>query len=145
MALSSVDIDQLICEVWAPSVDLELYPVDHETGVRAHAAVLEASGAWEGRIVVRATESFARAVAANMFGMPRHEVEREDADDAIGELANVVGGNLKSLLADGEVDLAVPQLGTDSDEGTGVTSTVIAGGEGFEVTVLVLEDAAPQA
>lgn len=141
MALSRDDINQLICEVWAPSVDLELYPVDDETGVREHAAVIEASGAWDGRVVVRATGSFARAVAANMFGMPRHEVDQEDADDAIGELANVVGGNLKSLLDGGEVDLAVPQLGTDSHDGAEVTHTVLAGGDGFEVTVVVLEGA----
>lgn len=143
MGLTSDDIDQLICEVWAPSLELDLYHQPTETDERPHTAVLEATGGWTGHLVVRATESFAVAVAAKMFGMPRPEVDTEDAADAVGELANVVGGNLKSLLGEDEVDLGLPQVGEDVPDGVGteLARTVVGAAPGFEVTVVVVEGA----
>lgn len=134
------DINQVITEVWAPSLELDLYAVGEATGERQHTSVLVATGGWEGRIVVQATASFARAVAAKMFGMPRDEVPTMDADDAVGELTNVVGGNLKALLGEDEVDLGLPQNGVEWD-GTGslVATTTLAAAPGFEVTVHVVE------
>jgi chemotaxis protein CheX len=140
MGITTDDINQVITEVWAPSLELDLYAVGEETGVRDHVTILTATGGWEGRIVVSATASFARAVAAKMFGLPRDEVPTSDAADAIGELANVVSGNLKALLGEDEVDLGLPVTDATWD-GTGdvMASTVLAAAPGFEVSVHVLE------
>ncbi len=138
MGLTSDDIDELMIEVWAPGVELDLYHAEHETGPRAFTASLIATGGWDGHVVVRATESFARAVAARMFGIPRGEVGAADAADAVGELVNVVGGNLKSLLGEEAIDLDVPHLGVDVTGGTEVARSVLAAAPGFEVTVAVI-------
>ena len=138
MGLTRDDIDDLIIEVWAPGLELDLYPTDTETGAREFTAVLEAAGAWTGHIVVRATGSFARAVAAKMFGISRNDVGHGDAADAIAELANVVSGNLKSLLHEDTVDLGLPQVGSDHTEGVEVARSIICAAPGFEVTVEIL-------
>lgn len=141
MDITSADIEQLIAEVWAPTVDLDLVHVDEETGDRDVTAVLEALGGWTGHVVVRATSSFARAVAARMFGLPRAEVGGADLGDAVGELANVLSGNLKSLLADDEVDLGIPAVGVAVEGGDILARSILSGGHEFEVTVEVVEGA----
>ena len=141
MGLTSDDIDQLIADVWAPTLELDLFHVDEETGDREVTAVLEAWGGWTGHVVVRATHSFARAVASKMFGLPRTDVGPDDAGDAVGELANVLSGNIKSLLGEDEVDLGIPRVGADVDGGTVVARTILSGGLEFEVTVVVVEGA----
>lgn len=139
MAVTRDDIHQVITEVWAPSMELyDLAATDDATGEREHTAVLDATGGWTGAILVEATGSFSRAVAAKMFGMPRTEVGPDEADDAIGELANVVGGNIKSLLGEDEVDLGLPRTGVQVD-GDVVATCTLAAAPGFEVTVSVLE------
>ena len=134
MGLTSDDIDQLIADVWAPTLDLDLFHVDEETGAREVTSVLAASGGWTGHVVVRATPSFARAVAARMFGLPRTDVGPADLGDAIGELSNVLSGNIKSLLGEDEVDMGIPAVGADVDGGTVLARTILCGGQEFEVT-----------
>lgn len=142
MVISRADVEQVITEVWAPSLEIDLVPVPVPTAPVAHSAVLVVTGGWEGRIVVEASVSFARAVAARMFGTPRGQVLPEDQADAVGELANVIAGNCKSLLSDAEIDVGLPTLGERWD-GTGalLISAVLAAGPGFEVTVHVVQGA----
>ena len=124
MVLSDDDLRELIEQTWAPSLRLPAVagaPGDPAT--LAHGAVLRFHGSWNGHVCVDATDGFARAVAAAMFGLPPGEVTAEDARDALGEMANVLGGNVKSFAA-GEVDLDLPRTGearTDHD-GTPVAS-----------------------
>lgn len=141
MGLTSDDIDQLIADVWAPTLDLDLFHVDEETGDREVTSVLAATGGWTGHVVVRATSSFARAVAARMFGLPRTEVGAEDLGDAVGELTNVLSGNVKSLLGEDAVDIGLPAVGADVDGGSVIARTILCGGHEFEVTVEVVEGA----
>lgn len=142
MDISRTDVEQVITEVWAPSLEIDLAPVPAATAPVAHSTVLVATGGWQGMVVVEASASFARAVAARMFGIPRGEVGPDDEADAVGELANVVAGNCKSLLTEDEVDLGLPVLGQRWDgSGQLLTSAVLAAGPGFEVAVHVVEGA----
>lgn len=62
-------------------------------GVRAWVTV---SGAWEGQVSLEMTSATAYEAAARMLGQA--SVETEDVLDAVGELVNMVGGNVKSLM-----------------------------------------------
>ena len=77
--------------------------------VRASVAV---SGGWNGWITLEVSRAAARDLTRRMLHAP--DVSEEDVSDAVGELVNVLGGNVKSLLVDGSV-LGLPQVG-DADE-----------------------------
>src|SRR5207253_367907 len=53
----------------------------------------------EGAVWLRCPEALARDVAGFLFGRPPDEVEKDDLRDALGELANIIGGNLKALMS----------------------------------------------
>ena len=62
-------------------------------GVRAWVSV---TGAWDGQVSLEMTSETAYEAAARMLG--EVAVETEDVLDAVGELVNMVGGNVKSLM-----------------------------------------------
>lgn len=75
-------------------------------------AWVDLHGEWSGRAVLVTARTTAEDLARALLGLPGHEdVALEDLEDAFGEIANVVGGNLKSLLPHPGT-LGLPQVGT---------------------------------
>ena len=108
MVLTDDALHDLIESVWAPSVGLPVNgtaPVDDASF--AHAATLRFTGGWQGHVCIDASDGFARALASVMFGLPEADVSPDDERDALGEMANVLGGNVKTYAED-EVDLELP-------------------------------------
>ena len=62
-------------------------------------AAVSVSGGWHGVVTVELDAEVARQLGARMLDLPSAE-EAEDADvaDAVGELVNMIGGNVKSLM-----------------------------------------------
>jgi chemotaxis protein CheX len=56
------------------------------------------TGAWTGALSIWCSEAGARDVASAMFGREPGALADDDLRDAVGELANMIGGNLKVLL-----------------------------------------------
>ena len=67
----------------------------HETVLCASVAI---EGAFDGQLVVRCTEVTARRLAADMFDDDPDELPHADVADALGEVANQVGGVVKTLV-----------------------------------------------
>jgi chemotaxis protein CheX len=61
-------------------------------------ASVSVTGAWDGHVVVRFSRQAAVDIAAALLDLDTDDVDTADIVDAAGELANVVGGNVKSLL-----------------------------------------------
>ncbi|MEV5001587.1 chemotaxis protein CheX [Nocardioides sp. LML1-1-1.1] len=61
-------------------------------------AAVTVSGGWQGVVTVELQEDAARLLGAGMLDLPAAEVADADVADAVGELVNMVGGNLKSLM-----------------------------------------------
>jgi len=61
-------------------------------------ATVHISGSWNGSVILSCNTSLARRAAAAMFEMDDDEVGDSELSDAFGELANIIGGNLKCLL-----------------------------------------------
>lgn len=93
----------VVHEVWesfmlpAPETVGELPQLDH-TLVTAASVCL--SGAWDGVVIVECPPPLATALSAAMLGMGEDEVSEMDVADTMGEIANMVGGNLKNSLPD---------------------------------------------
>lgn len=96
------DLRSIAEQVWSSYLDIDgqspLVAVgDREpaTGVSASVSV---SGAWDGHVVLSCSSTASRNAAAALLGVDVDEVTLDDVSDALGELANIIGGNVKSLL-----------------------------------------------
>lgn len=100
--LPSEHVDQLVAGVWEQILHLPVGTGDAggsiATSHRQMAAFVQISGRWDGTVSLHCTQDFAAVVAAKMFSIPPADVTPRDELDALGELANMIGGNLKSLL-----------------------------------------------
>jgi len=71
-----------------------------------------------GSVSIHVNEAFARSITAAMLGMEEDEIDGdEEVHDVIGELSNMVGGDLKSRLCDKGLDceLSIPSITRGSD------------------------------
>jgi chemotaxis protein CheX len=102
------DLGQIAEQVWSSYLDPEgvnpLLPYesgDHEKpGIQGESicASVSITGAWHGHVVVSCSAKAGRYAAAALLAMEAPEVAQRDVVDALGELANIVGGNVKSTL-----------------------------------------------
>ena len=66
-----------------------------------------------GIVSIHVGNTFARVMTATMLGMDLEEVEdQEEVDDVIGEVSNMIGGDLKSRFCDSGLPcrLSIPPL-----------------------------------
>jgi chemotaxis protein CheX len=94
------DVIALADEVWTSflGADQPLLPGEPiDPDAATVSASVTVSGAWHGVVSLQVPDDLARAIAAAMLGgLP--EVDDADVSDAIGEMVNMVGGNVKSLM-----------------------------------------------
>jgi chemotaxis protein CheX len=76
----------------------ELHPPSSTTRADEVSAAVAVTGAWRGHVVVSCSMAAARKISALLLELPLPEVSESDVADALGELANIVGGNVKGLL-----------------------------------------------
>ena len=65
---------------------------------REPVAFVELTGAWEGIVALRLSPGLLSRAAQTYLGLAPGEASEEDLADVRRELANVVGGNFKTLL-----------------------------------------------
>lgn len=91
-------------QVWATMLGLDLRAVADEIILDSHPSeellttTVEIHGDWTGSLVLVCPVALGHRVAAAMVGTEPAVVKLEDAVDAVGEIANVVAGNLKPIL-----------------------------------------------
>jgi chemotaxis protein CheX len=110
--LADVDLQAIAEQVWSSYLDLDganpLEPAPHDADPELTASI-SVTGAWDGHIVISCTSQAAIHMAATMLGLAGDEVGLDDMVDTTGEMANVVGGNVKNLLPQPSV-LSLPQV-----------------------------------
>ena len=62
------------------------------------------AGTYTGILSIHCPQPLAMAITSNMLGMEVDEIG-EDVNDAVGEIANMLGGHVKQLLSKGGLDL----------------------------------------
>ena len=102
MPFAEEDIDQITVSIWTSILGLEVQRCERDAPPYGQEDFLtgyvEISGAWAGAVALHCSMSLAHQIAAIMFGVEPEVVHEKDMRDAVGELTNILGGNLKSLL-----------------------------------------------
>jgi chemotaxis protein CheX len=99
---STEDLTSIADQVWSSYLDPDgvepLIPTASGTAPAGMVASVSISGGWSGHVVVSCSTSAAKHAAAAFLMMDATEVSYDDVADVMGELANIVGGNVKSML-----------------------------------------------
>lgn len=114
-ALTVETIVELTQDIWA-SLLADDHGIEHvptgETGDMT--ATVAIAGAWNGTAALHCSSRAGRHAASAMFDLADDELGDDEIRDAVGELINVMGGNIKGLLP-GPTQLSLPTV--HSEEG----------------------------
>jgi chemotaxis protein CheX len=107
------DLAEMVEQVWESYLDPEgvspLIPTyDENQPSEVHSSV-SITGSWTGHVVYASSTIAARRAAAAFLAMEPDEVSPDDLSDVLGEIANIVGGNVKAMLPPGAL-LSLPQV-----------------------------------
>src|SRR5690349_2336129 len=152
MQLSENDLREVVESVWTAMPGLELVPADHgysrDVESRNLTGTVQITGEWQGAVMVDLPEKLARDAASAMFGMEPDELGEDEVLDALGEVANMIGGNVKGLI-EGECKLSLPTIAEGGDfrvavpgSSTSVLLVFDCEGKPLQVKLLVREDQA---
>lgn len=108
------DVTTIAQDVWGSflAMDLEQHPLGPDAprlAGRTMTGCVHVTGAWQGSVLLECGSDSARAAAEAMFGAEPGTLPPEEVSDALGELTNMVGGNVKSLLP-GPSTLSIPSV-----------------------------------
>lgn len=123
-------------EIFTSMVMMEISPSsDPEKGYKVLentiTGVIGLAGMHKGVLAIHVPHQVAFAITGNFLGIELDEIT-EDVEDAIGELANMLGGNVKSILSEKgrDIDLSLPSTVSGKEYGfhtiKGAEKTVIA-------------------
>jgi chemotaxis protein CheX len=109
-------IEQIVENVFQTMMDLEVHPSDAPWPPRGDVITSSISlgGSWKGVVLLECAVPEALLFASRMIDVDPPSDVNDDVRDALGELANMVGGNLKSVLPGG-VELSLPSVVWGSD------------------------------
>jgi len=94
------DLRELILAVWHSLVGLTIECSEHACERLSPGsdvlATVHITGGWRGTVTVECSLALARKIAASMFRMTEAQVADVETFDALGEIANVISGNVKA-------------------------------------------------
>ncbi|MDP2773626.1 MAG: chemotaxis protein CheX [Nocardioides sp.] len=152
---SHTDLHAVVDEVWSTFLGPEepLLPARSDSASADGAtwsAATSVTGAWNGVVTVEVPDAVAHTATERMLGLePGQTVTTEDVADAVGELVNMIGGSVKSLMpGPGVLSLPLVARGTIASPSdlTEVSRLDLTwAGAPLHVTVLARRDAPAQA
>ncbi len=132
MSLTPGDLFEILDIIWSTQLGFELdddeQPADVPRDSREPlmTGTVQISGGFAGAVHLICGRSVVRAAAARMFSVPEAKLTNEDLRDALGELTNMVGGNVKTLLPGSEF-ISLPTVIEGSNYGVArLDSDVVA-------------------
>jgi chemotaxis protein CheX len=117
--LTNDDLFSLAESVWSSMLGLELERADDadgKVGDRTITSCVQITGEWEGAVTIACSSTLAARLASAMFALEPDELDDEMTRDAMGEIANMTGGNVKGV-APGQNTLTLPTV-SEGEEGT---------------------------
>jgi len=131
-------------DVWSSFVGTAIGSAAEEVALDAvdvTVGCVEVTGDWKGCVLLACPEQLARTAASAMFDLPAEQLTGDEIADALGELTNMVAGNIKSLLP-GPSRLSIPvvMVGASSTvrmPGAVLVNTVSLACEGLPLTVSI--------
>lgn len=138
------EINTLVGDIWSSVLGLSAEPAPSSIRVEEPrlTGFVHIQGDWQGTVTVDCPVGLAATAAAAMFGMALQELTQAEIDDALGEITNMTGGGIKSMLP-GSCSLSLPTVIEGVGFKVNVPGTVIvdeatyaAGGSWMTVRVL---------
>ena len=111
--IDEATVEAIANEAWIALVgeDEVLVPVPGELSADVLSAWVDVVGPWTGSVVLTTDRQTAAELTRALLGSAAPELlDHEDVADAFGEIANVVGGNVKAALPGPSV-LSLPDVG----------------------------------
>jgi len=136
MTLTHGDLFEILEIIWSTQLGFELDDsqqsgiVTNDSDETLMTGTVQISGGFAGAVHLICGRSVVRAAAARMFSVPETELTDDDLRDALGELTNMVGGNVKTLLPGSEF-ISLPTVIEGSNYGVArLDSDVVAETQG---------------
>lgn len=89
-------------DIWKSILDLDVKRTDDSFsplgGESILAGCVHITGEWAGAVALDCPVELAKKVASIMFQLKEDEITTDLIEDGLGELTNMTGGNIKSLL-----------------------------------------------
>jgi len=109
-------ITQIIKSVFSTMVMLEVedhYPLKEKVVAfrDTMTSMVGMAGSHSGILAIHCPRSLALKITSNMLGMEVQEID-DDVNDAMGEIANMVGGDVKHIFSPGgaDINLSIPTV-----------------------------------
>lgn len=102
-------VDDLFSSMFDTTVELIDTPFD-ATDPDSYQAAIRINGDWKAELRVIASRPLAESIAQSMFATEVSDLSEDEIFDALGEIANVIGGNVKGIV-DQECNLSLPCVG----------------------------------
>lgn len=98
VSLDPADLEVIVAEVLS-SLELDFTRSYDAPPVEvATTGSITISGTWEGSVLLELSLGMDRLLAATMFQLEPEVLVEDEISDAVGELTNMIGGSVKSLL-----------------------------------------------
>ncbi len=94
-------IRSVVRTVWSTQLGIEIDDTDAPmtlSGAPTMTAAIHISGDFSGGIRLECSRALIRRAASIMFDLPEEQLNDDDERDVVGELTNVVAGNIKALI-----------------------------------------------
>ena len=115
--VTAEQIQQMVEDVFTTMLDLEIL-AENDREILPEPGSLQASvriqGSVDCEIITITSLRLAEDIACAMFDTDVDDVTGDEARDAIGEVANIIGGNIKGLV-NTPCDLTIPVVGAAND------------------------------
>jgi chemotaxis protein CheX len=132
----AVELREFTDSIWTTTLGFEVAHLDElplpEAKHQTLVSCVQFAGAWRGGVVMSCPAEVAREVASVMFGIASADVSVSELTDAIGELANMTGGNLKALLPE-PTTLSLPSVTEGTDYSVRIPGARLVTAIAFEV------------
>jgi chemotaxis protein CheX len=135
------EITSLVCTTMLGIEAEPCAPHQPKPGERAMVGCVQITGTWSGAVLISCEPDFAVFIAKRLFGTTG-EPSLEEERDALGEVSNMIAGNLKALLPAPSF-LALPTVTDGTDSAMEILGSrpidkyeVLAGGHPLTVVVL---------
>ncbi|MGD0811622.1 MAG: chemotaxis protein CheX [Acidimicrobiales bacterium] len=134
MTIEADQVAEIAAQVWSTLLERDLVQMRPTSVEGSMGAQVNIEGAFAGKVTIRLSPDFASQLAAQLFAMPEGDVDDDLVRDAIGELANIIAGNIKALLpTPSHLGLPAP---SDDASGEVVAEVTLACGDHFVTVAL---------
>jgi chemotaxis protein CheX len=126
-------VGQIVESVFITMMNLEVFPGQEPWAPSSDqlTSAVHLSGEWNGAVLLECNRWQACRFAGRFLSMDPPESVNDDVRDVLGELTNMIGGNMKSAVTTG-LTLSMPCVTDGSDYGLRVCGSEVQDRLGFE-------------